>query len=62
MGLRHVTHQRISQRNSIILRNFFAMISTVIVLTSFALVILITSSNSTKSFAKQNKALVEVIK
>jgi len=65
MGLRHVPRQKISQYNSIVLRNFFAMLSTVIILTTFGLVILITSSNSTKGYAKQNNTyntLVEVIK
>ncbi len=48
-----------TQQYRMVLRNFFVMVSSVIVLTSLALVMLITVGNNTRSFAAQTKILVD---
>ena len=59
MRLKQTQRGRQTQQYSMVLRNFFVMVSSVIVLTSLALVMLITASNNTRSLAAQTKILVD---
>ncbi len=59
MRLKHTQRFRQTQQYRMVLRNFFVMVSSVIVLTSLALVMLITAGNNTRSFAAQTKILVD---
>jgi hypothetical protein len=58
MRLKQTQNQRQVQQYRLVLRNFFLMISSLLVLTSLSLVMLITSADSTKSYAKADKSLI----
>jgi hypothetical protein len=59
MRLKQTQRIRQTQQYRMVLRNFFVMVSSVIVLTSLALVMLITAGNNTRSLAAQTKILVD---
>jgi hypothetical protein len=59
MRFKQTQRVRQTQQYRMVLRNFFVMVSSVIVLTSLALVMLITAGNNTRSLAAQTKILVD---